>query len=117
MSFGHAGTGRRRGLPGGGRARLPPPDRRVTVHDAGVLRGIEPAEFTRRVEGCRFGAPTRRSKWLIVTLTPGSTRWLFHFGMTGSLHWCDTDTAAHRHDRVEFRTRGGVLIPVESMRT
>lgn len=81
----------------------------VIVRDAGVLRGIQPAEFTRRVEGRRFRVPSRQGKWLIVPLAPGSARLLFHFGMTGSLHWCATGAAGHRHDRVEFRTAGGVL--------
>lgn len=81
----------------------------VVVHDAGVLRGIGPRELARRVEGCRFGVATRHGKWLIVALAPGSARLLFHFGMTGSLHWCDTDSPGHRHDRVEFHTAGGVL--------
>ncbi|MBO0872687.1 MAG: hypothetical protein J2P19_04790 [Pseudonocardia sp.] len=66
------------------------------------------AELARLVKGCCLGVATRHGKWLIVALAPGSARLPFHFGMTGSLHWCDTDSLVHRHDRVEFHTAGGL---------
>ncbi len=61
------------------------------------------------VSGRRFGEPRRHGKWLVLSVGDRDDAVLLHFGMTGSLHWCELETEPHRHDRVEFRCDGGAL--------
>jgi formamidopyrimidine-DNA glycosylase len=83
--------------------------RTVRTHDAGVLRGVTPARLSEALTGRRFGRPWRHGKWLILPVGGADGELLLHFGMTGSLHWCSADSDRHRHDRVEWELRGGVL--------
>jgi formamidopyrimidine-DNA glycosylase len=57
----------------------------------------------------RFGRPWRHGKWLILPVGERDGEVLVHFGMTGSLDWCRAGSDRHRHDRLEFEMRGGVL--------
>lgn len=83
--------------------------RAVAVHDSGVLRGVGADALARRLRGERIGRATRRGEWLLVGLVPSGASLVLHFGMTGSLHWCDAGSPRHRHDRVEVCTDAGVL--------
>ncbi|GGM71830.1 formamidopyrimidine-DNA glycosylase [Longimycelium tulufanense] len=80
---------------------------RVRVVDPGVLRGVGAGTLDRALRGHRFDEPERHGKWLLAH-TDGPTV-LLHFGMTGSLHWCGTEAAPHRHDRVIFVLDRGEL--------
>jgi formamidopyrimidine-DNA glycosylase len=80
---------------------------RVHVPDRSVLHEAEPSGLGRALHGCRFVEPERRGKWLLAHTT-GPTL-LFHFGMTGELHWCDPAADEHPHDRVNVFTDGGEL--------
>ena len=80
---------------------------RVDVLDAGVLRKVTADQLARALEDQPFGEPQRRGKWLIVPVRKQTV--LFHFGMTGSLHWADRGEQRHRHDRVVFEFSEGEL--------
>ena len=79
--------------------------RRVDVADAGVLRGVSVRRLGQELRGHRFTGTTRHGKWLVAR-TDGPAM-LLHFGMTGSLHWSDSEEPRHRHDRVVFVLDGG----------
>lgn len=80
----------------------------VTVVDAGVLTNSTGSEFSRALHNRRIGEPARHGKWLLLHTVTGPTV-LVHFGMTGSMHWCDSAEAAHPHDRVVFALDNGQL--------
>lgn len=80
---------------------------RVTVADAGVLRGVSARRLDRSLRGRRFGDPDRWGKWLIAR-TDGPAL-LMHFGMTGGLRWASPGEERHRHDRVVFAVDGGEI--------
>jgi formamidopyrimidine-DNA glycosylase len=82
--------------------------RRVEVRDKGVLHGANAARFARALRGRRFLPPRRHGKWLIAR-TDGRAIVLFHFGMTGALHWRAAGEAAAPYDRVVFALEGGEL--------
>ncbi|WP_433462232.1 Fpg/Nei family DNA glycosylase [Spirillospora sp. CA-128828] len=79
----------------------------VSVHDAGVLRGVTARRLDAALRGHRFGEPRRHGKWLLVPA--GGPVVLLHFGMTGSLSWHSTGEQGHRHDRVTWRLPDGEL--------
>ena len=80
---------------------------RVEVADAGVLRDVSAQHLQRSLRGRRFSDPERHGKWLIAR-TDGPAL-LMHFGMTGQLHWAESGTERHRHDRVVFTLPDGEL--------
>ncbi|QFG25179.1 Fpg/Nei family DNA glycosylase [Actinomadura sp. WMMB 499] len=83
------------------------PIERVTVRDAGVLRGVGARRLDAALRGRRFGAPRRHGKRLLAPV--GGPVLMLHFGMTGSLTWHPADEPRHRHDRVVWRLPGGEL--------
>lgn len=80
---------------------------RVTVADAGVLRGVSARRLERSLRGRRFRDPDRWGKWLIAR-TDGPAL-LMHFGMTGGLCWAGPGEERHRHDRVVFAVDDGEI--------
>jgi formamidopyrimidine-DNA glycosylase len=74
-----------------------------------VLRDVSPERLAEALTGERFGRPWRHGKWLILPVAERDGEVLMHFGMTGSLHRCPAGSDRHRHDRLEFEMRGGVL--------
>jgi formamidopyrimidine-DNA glycosylase len=87
----------------------------VQVFDAGVLRNATAEAFRDRLLGCRFRAPRRTGKWLILA-TDGPTL-LIHNGMTGRPYFIptassggiDTGMEPDRDDRLVIITDGGDL--------
>ncbi len=82
--------------------------RDVRVLDAGVLRNETPNAFRNRLVGCRFGAPHRHGKWLM--LPADGLMLLIHSGMTGKLYLTGADGAEVRtDDRLVIVTDAGEL--------
>jgi formamidopyrimidine-DNA glycosylase len=85
----------------------------VQVLDAGVLRNATVEAFRTGLVGCRFRAPLRRGKWLMLP-TDGPTV-LIHNGMTGRAYFARTDADSsagpeiERNDRVVITTDRGKL--------
>lgn len=92
------------------------PVTRVDVLDASVLRGVTATGLRKAVVRRALAKPRRHGKWLGVPTRAPSRRHrrdepvvTFHFGMTGSLHWCSHGEPRHRHDRLVFVTEHGEL--------
>ncbi len=89
----------------------------VQIRDAGVLRDVSAPKLRRTLRGHAFGTPRRHGKWLIAPVRQPKRRHrkaepslLFHFGMTGALHWFTGDAEPlHQHDRIVVRTDRGEL--------
>jgi formamidopyrimidine-DNA glycosylase len=80
---------------------------RVEVLDQAMLRNTTPQALGRVLKDRRFDEPARHGKWLIAPVHGPVV--LMHFGMTGLLEWSDDGGEHHRHDRIVFRCRGGML--------
>ncbi|HEY3941159.1 MAG TPA: DNA-formamidopyrimidine glycosylase family protein [Acidimicrobiales bacterium] len=80
----------------------------VEVTDPGVLRNSTPDELSRALARRSIEVPERRGKWLILPASGPAV--VFHFGMTGSLHWQTEPSERHPHDRVTLRTGRGRLV-------
>jgi formamidopyrimidine-DNA glycosylase len=81
--------------------------RSVQVHDSQVLRSVGRDQFAGALRGRYLAPPQRHGKWLLLHTksTPDATGdtlpcVLVHFGMTGMLLWCASETDVHPHDRV-----------------
>ncbi|MFD0919890.1 Fpg/Nei family DNA glycosylase [Saccharopolyspora rosea] len=89
--------------------------RAVHVHDAQVLRDSSAEEFADALRRRYVAEPSRHGKWLMVPTassaggSPAAPWVLLHFGMTGSLRWCEHDAELHPHDRVVFDFADGEL--------
>ncbi|MFW6091615.1 MAG: Fpg/Nei family DNA glycosylase [Actinomycetota bacterium] len=94
---------------------------RVEVLDPGVLRDVTAGRLRSAMVGSVLGAPWRHGKWLIAPVRAPKVRHrrgdpsvIFHFGMTGELHWLGeapggSGEPRHRHDRLIVATAGGEL--------
>jgi formamidopyrimidine-DNA glycosylase len=82
--------------------------RQVTVVDQGVLTNSTAGAFVRALRGRRVAEPRRHGKWLVLA-TDAAPTVMIHFGMTGSLRWCDASDQYHPHDRVVFDFDEGQL--------
>ena len=81
----------------------------VRAPGADFLRNTTPQGLGRALHGAVFGEPRRHGKWL---LEPADNHLLlFHFGMTGSLHWTSHPESdpPDSHDQVVFETDAGEL--------
>lgn len=80
---------------------------RVDVRDDDVLHDTSPQGLGRALAGVELPSPERVGKWLLAPL--GRSTLIFHFGMTGELHFTGADWAPHDHDRVAFGLDHGTL--------
>lgn len=80
---------------------------RIDVRDHDVLHDTSPQGLGRALRGVELPSPERRGKWLLAPL--GRSTLIFHFGMTGELHFTGADWTPHDHDRVVFRLDHGTL--------
>ncbi|SOJ55077.1 Formamidopyrimidine-DNA glycosylase [Mycobacterium simulans] len=81
--------------------------RRVTVHDAGILRNVTAQALGYRLDGHRFDAPRRCGKWLILP-TDGPTL-LVHSGMTGHPYYASDGTEHLAYERLVVSLDRGEL--------
>lgn len=82
-----------------------------------VLKGIDPDEFIRRMEGMKILDITRRSKYIYIRLEKGNTEYLLvnHLGMTGAWFTVDrideiTEEKFRKHIHVILESEDGLLI-------
>ncbi len=68
---------------------------------SGVVRHPKPRTFVRKMKGQTLGKAERRGKFLIIPLSSGDTL-VFHFGMTGLLHYLDPSEELSPHTRAIF---------------
>ena len=73
----------------------------VRVLRADALGDVPPADFAAALEGRRFGAITRRGKYLLMALEP-DLHLVAHLRMTGKFVLVDDPTETGKHDRVRF---------------
>lgn len=79
----------------------------VLIHN-GSLRWPVPQELTSLLPGQKFGAVSRRSKYLLFSVGQGTM--IAHLGMTGNLRLDSSSTERRKHDHVEIVfTDGSVL--------
>ncbi|MFC4409815.1 bifunctional DNA-formamidopyrimidine glycosylase/DNA-(apurinic or apyrimidinic site) lyase [Chungangia koreensis] len=82
-----------------------------------ILKGIDPDEFIKRMEGMKILDITRRSKYIYFRLKKGNTEYLFvnHLGMTGAWFTVNrideiTEEKFRKHIHVIFEAEEGFLI-------
>jgi formamidopyrimidine-DNA glycosylase len=79
---------------------------RVEVRDPRLREPIDPLELARRVRGRTVEALGRRSKYLLIGLSGGSTL-AVHLGMSGRLTLVPAATEREPHEHVAFSLRSG----------
>ncbi len=77
------------------------PVHQVEVFAEEVLEGISAREVHSQVTGRSFSSTARHGKYLFAELN-GNGWVVFHFGMTGQLHWLQPGTRTPDHTRVLF---------------
>lgn len=82
-----------------------------------VLKGIDPDEFIRRMEGMKILDIVRRSKYIYFRLEKGDTEYLLvnHLGMTGAWFVVDgisdiEEEKFRKHTHVIFESEEGLLV-------
>lgn len=82
-----------------------------------ILKGINPDDFIRRMEGMRIVDITRRSKYIYFRLEKGDTEYLLvnHLGMTGAWFTVSrideiTEEKFRKHIHVIFESGEGLLV-------
>jgi formamidopyrimidine-DNA glycosylase len=78
---------------------------RVTVQNAALRERVKTRELA-RVAGRRIEVLRRRSKYLLIDLSGGSTV-AIHLGMSGRLTLVQAATPAEAHEHVSFHLRSG----------
>jgi formamidopyrimidine-DNA glycosylase len=102
----------------------------VECRDARLLSGVKPERLRRRLLGRSFQKVSRRGKFLIVQIDRPGEKLIFHFGMTGDLHYVRQgreETGLDRFTRTVFRFKnqcelrwinprklGRIYMPVDS---
>lgn len=87
----------------------------VHVHDDFIIRNCSGADFADRLAGRMFTGSLRRGKYLFAHLDNGHDV-LLHFGMTGDLHYYDTEEAQPRFERFAFAFENGMRLGFEDSR-
>ncbi|MBI2382714.1 MAG: bifunctional DNA-formamidopyrimidine glycosylase/DNA-(apurinic or apyrimidinic site) lyase [Gammaproteobacteria bacterium] len=85
----------------------------VTVRER-RLRWPVPADFARRLEGRRVRSVERRAKYLLLDL--GEDRLILHLGMSGRLLVLEPGHPLRKHDHLDVRLSGGVLLRLNDPR-
>lgn len=82
----------------------------VECRDARLLCGVNPEQLKRKLVGRSFQKVSRRGKFLIVQIDRHAEKLIFHFGMTGDLHYVPQrreETGLDRFTRTVFRFENG----------
>lgn len=82
----------------------------VACRDARLLYGVRPDRLRRKLVGRSFQNVSRRGKFLIVQIERRAEKLIFHFGMTGDLHYVRQgreETGLDRFTRTVFRFENG----------
>lgn len=82
----------------------------VECRDGQLLVGVKPDRLRRRLVGRAFRTVSRRGKFLIVQVDRLREKLIFHFGMTGDLHYVNQrsdETGLDRFTRAVFKFENG----------
>lgn len=82
----------------------------VECRDARLLYGVNPERLRRKLVGGSFQKVSRRGKFLLVQIDRSGEKLIFHFGMTGDLHYVRQrreETGLDRFTRTVFRFENG----------
>ena len=82
----------------------------VECRDPRLLYGVKPEQLRRRLLGRSFQRVSRRGKFLLVQIDRLGEKLIFHFGMTGDLHYArqkSEETGLDRFTKTVFRFADG----------
>jgi len=86
------------------RRGIEPHIKHQTINDVVVrnhaLRWPIPKQLRQKIRKQKIQSVDRRGKYLLLRLDTGTV--IIHLGMSGSLRICTTNTAAEKHDHVDF---------------
>ncbi|MDD5207294.1 MAG: hypothetical protein PHS17_17845 [Desulfobacterales bacterium] len=89
---------------------------KISFSDSRILKGVSARKFSHILKGNRFARSLQHGKNLLVQVSGGDPYVLFHFGMTGSLHFLERDEDEPAFTRCVFTFVGGGRLAVADQR-